>query len=111
MVQWLTYSAGLRVLGLRDVFHREWNDTKAAVKAGGLWWVVVWTIVVYNLPYGPWDGGSWWQKMLEASQAAQQHSGPSGLLFGAFYPKICADRGDAPTGTLQHKQAVLESLD
>eukprot|EP00974_Lingulodinium_polyedra_P028094 2713431-Lingulodinium_polyedra.AAC.1 len=38
MVWWGLYKAHLRLLPLRDVFHREWNDTLDAVKGAGLFW-------------------------------------------------------------------------
>ena len=40
MFFYMAYHLRLRVVAIRDVFHREWNDAKLAVKGADLWWVV-----------------------------------------------------------------------
>eukprot|EP00974_Lingulodinium_polyedra_P089510 8679701-Lingulodinium_polyedra.AAC.1 len=47
-MQWyLGYAKGVRLLALRDVFHREWNGISFALKAVGVWAVVL-TTIAYN---------------------------------------------------------------
>eukprot|EP00974_Lingulodinium_polyedra_P051483 4953431-Lingulodinium_polyedra.AAC.1 len=71
---WFAYKAGLRVMGVRDIFHREWNDVIGALKQAELWWVVILTTLAYHLPYGPWDGSSWYQRMVESAADLVAHT-------------------------------------
>ena len=109
MYCWLLYHMGLRVMAVRDVFHREWNDVQLAVKATGLWHVVLLSSLAFNLPYGPWDGSKWSHLMLEAARDLCAHEDVAGPLFSAFYELICQDRGETPS-TLAHKQQALREL-
>ena len=63
MGQWMLYKGLLRIVLLRDVFHREWNDCGLALRSVGLWHVVLLTALVHNLTYGPWDGSAWFNKL------------------------------------------------
>eukprot|EP00974_Lingulodinium_polyedra_P030085 2897503-Lingulodinium_polyedra.AAC.1 len=63
MYLWLGYAARARVLAVRDIFHREWNDVCLSLKGAGVWSTVVMTSVLFNLPYGPWEGQSWWGQL------------------------------------------------
>ena len=40
MVGFLTDYLGLRILGIRDIFHNEWNDVCCASKSCGLRWAI-----------------------------------------------------------------------
>ena len=66
---------------MRDIFHREWNDCMGAITASGFWFVVLLTSMVFNLPYVPWDGSAWFQKMVEGAEDLCKKSGVAGLLF------------------------------
>ena len=110
MVWFLTNQCDLRMMAQRDIFHREWNDTRLAVTLSHLWDVVILTTVVFNLPHGPWDGGTWHNKMKESALriiAAMPSSNP---LFVALYELICEDLGLTPSGDLDHKEAVREMM-
>eukprot|EP00974_Lingulodinium_polyedra_P009016 862223-Lingulodinium_polyedra.AAC.1 len=76
----------MRVLPLRDVFHREWNDTLNAVKGCGLYWVLVCSTLLYNLPYGPWDGAGWFDQLQEAAGVYWERATVQDPLFQALYP-------------------------
>ena len=96
---YLYYFARLRVLALRDIFHREWNDTKLALMASGVWWVVLLTTLAYNFVHGPWANAAWFGKLVEGCQdfvAKSPHGSP---LFEEFYERICADLGKPPRGS------------
>eukprot|EP00974_Lingulodinium_polyedra_P111304 10765970-Lingulodinium_polyedra.AAC.1 len=62
-VWFLLHHLHLRATFQRDVFHREWNDCKGAVKASSLWWVILCSTLVMNLTYGPWEGAGWFEKL------------------------------------------------
>ena len=79
MAMWLQYKVRLRMIFIRDVFHREWNDVSLAVKHTGLWWVVLLSSLAFNLPFGPWDGSGWWEQRKEGARdllANAPHGGP-----------------------------------
>lgn len=61
------------ILGLRDPAHRAHNDFKLSVKASGFWPTIVSTVLVFNLPHGPWGSGRFWQiaRSAAASYCAQ----------------------------------------
>ena len=53
----LLYSSHLLLVTLRDIIHRDRNDVMNAIKATDLWYAVLFASVVYNVNYGPWEGG------------------------------------------------------
>lgn len=107
---YLLFHCKARYLPIRDPLHREWNDLKGALRQAGVWWVVLWTSIVYNLNYGPWEGQGWWQKQVEAGEEYLAKAGPQDPLLEQLYPAICADRGIEAVGTPEHKEALLEEL-
>ena len=108
MVYWMQYAAGLRVLFTRDPFHRYWNDAKAALVQVGQYWAVLLCRVVFNLPYGPWDGKAWWEKMVQQVGDMVFLLPVDGPIWGELYPRVCLDHGETPTWTHQHKAAILQ---
>ena len=107
MCWYLAYHIKYRVVFVGDILHREWNDCTLALRQAGLWWVVLLTTVVFNFPFGPWNGAAWWQKLLEGSNeyfSLEQWDNP---LFKTMYPHICRDRGEAPVGAPEHMQLIL----
>ena len=65
MCWYLAYHIKSRVVFVRDILHRVWNDCTLALRQAGLWWVVLLTTVVFNFPFGPWNGAAWWQRLLD----------------------------------------------
>ena len=57
---YLFFHCRLRMVLVRDVFHRQWNDAKLTLIRKGLWWVVLLTTVMFNMPFGPYDARSFW---------------------------------------------------
>ena len=107
MYLWLAYHKKLRVVGIRDIFHRQWNDVMNAIKAAGLWWAVLLTSVAFNLPYGPWQGSAWFGKLQEGAAHLLEHSPSGSKLTDALYAAMCNDRGEEPTGAAAHRKQVL----
>ena len=52
MGQWLQYKSKLRILVMRDIFHREWNGASNSINCVGMWGTVLLTTMAFNLPYG-----------------------------------------------------------
>ena len=84
MAMWLQYKVRLRMIFIRDVFHREWNDVSLAVKHTGLWWVVLLSSLAFNLPFGPWDGSGWWEQLKEGARDLLANAPHGGPLFDAL---------------------------
>ena len=61
MTWYLMYHEDMRMIAQRDIFHRQWNDVKGATSGSDLWYVVLLMTVVFNLPFGPWEGGTWFR--------------------------------------------------
>eukprot|EP00974_Lingulodinium_polyedra_P088979 8626383-Lingulodinium_polyedra.AAC.1 len=93
MVNWLSYHMRIPLLHCRDIFHREWNDAQDGIKSAGLWHVVALTSLVYNLNYGPWEGGSWFEKLRAGAQDLFATAQASDPLFNAFHRLLCWDKG------------------
>ena len=109
-VNWAAYKGQLRIIGIRDIFHRENNDVSLALKRADLWHVVILTTVVFNLPYGPWQGSAWFSQMQDAARDLLKRAPTGGRLFDFLYEAIARDRKETPTGTTHHKLQVLEDL-
>ena len=59
-MSWFTlFGLKLRFAFIRDPFHREWNDVRGALSDNGVWWCVLLSSMLFNLPFGSWEGGSW----------------------------------------------------
>ena len=97
----------LRMIPIRDPYHREWNDLRLAISAAGLWHVVLMMTIVYNMPFGPWDSGSWFEKITSMAEEMVLSLGPSNPLWKTLYESVCKDLGLEPEGTPQHMRIVL----
>eukprot|EP00974_Lingulodinium_polyedra_P021599 2085921-Lingulodinium_polyedra.AAC.1 len=104
----LLYEAGVRACFTRDPFHRCWNDCKLALQSTGLWWAVLLARVVFNLPYGPWDGSAWFEDLQTSAADAMHLIPPAGPVWAHVYPLVCQDLNRPAQGALQRKQEVLE---
>ena len=63
----LAYHVKLRILPVMDIFHREWNDVSLAAQRAGCWSAVLLSSLAMNVPFGPWDGCGWWEKLKEGA--------------------------------------------
>ena len=110
MTWFILFVMDLRFVGMRDVFHREWNDVKLALGDEQVWWVILLTTMVFNLPYGPWMTEGWWCKMIGAATAYTTMATWTSPVFSALYELICKDMGIQVAGTPEHRQLIFESL-
>ena len=107
---YLMYFLKLRMVGLRDVFHREWNDIKLGLQQAGVWWCVLLTSIVYNMAYGPWEGQAWFAKLQEGAREYWSHASVADPLFLSVYENICRDRGEEPDDSAVHKLPLISEL-
>ena len=98
---------GLRMNAIPDPFHRSWNDVKMGV-GKRLRFVVLLMVVVFNLPFGPWQGGAWYEKLLTMSEEMAQSMNAANPLFIALYELLCADHGLEPVGDATHRKMVFD---
>ena len=47
------YRARLRVLGVPDIFYREWNGVALVLKGCKVWYCILYQVHRFKLPYGP----------------------------------------------------------
>ena len=107
---WMYYHLRLRVIGMRDIFHREGNDVLLALKSSGLWYVILITTVVFNLPCGPWDGAGWWHKLIESARDFVELCPDGSRLFDELYAGLCKDEGSTPYGGTADRLERLRHL-
>eukprot|EP00974_Lingulodinium_polyedra_P112347 10868816-Lingulodinium_polyedra.AAC.1 len=62
------------------------------------------------MPYGPWDGSAFWEKLQSSAEDAVHLLPADGRIWEEFYPRICRDHGIQPTFTPQHKRQILALL-
>ena len=109
MACWLLCKSGLRVMYTRDPFHRAWNDCKNSLIQAGQYWVALLCRVVFNLPYGPYDGRAWWEKLSQQANDMEGILPVGGPIWREFYPLVCKDHGCFPPSWAPgHMQAMLQ---
>ena len=108
MVGWMLFAKKLRIMFTRDPFHRCWNDVKLALMASGQFWAVLLCRVVFNLPYGPWEGCAWYEKLKAAAADLVDALPLDGPIWEEFYPLICRDFGELALGTPAHKAKIFK---
>ncbi len=74
-----------------DPLHRTWNDIKLALRAAGVWLIVLETYIAINLPSGPFDAAMFFTHLAEAMQKYILLASFRGALFQSFYDRICRD--------------------
>ena len=109
MTWFLMRHVGLRMLSIPDPFHRSWNDIKMGV-GRRLRFVILLMVVVFNLPFGPWDGGAWYEKLLDLSEEMAKSLNTATPLFIALYELLCSDLGVEPHGDAAHRQNMFDRL-
>ena len=63
-----------------------------------------------HLPFGPWDGSAWFEKLKASALDFVTTSPRGGPLFDALYPAICNDRGGQATGSPEQRRQDLQKL-
>ena len=53
--------------------------------------------LLHNLPYGPWDGSVWFNKLCEAARGLCSRDKHGGELFQRLLPGMCKDKGVSTT--------------
>ena len=53
MIWFLNYHLSVRIIAMHGTFHSEWNDVMLALSDDNLWWVILMSTMVYNMPHGP----------------------------------------------------------
>lgn len=90
---YLLFACKLNMVLHFDVFHRIWNDLKAALLMTGLWDIVLLMCLVFSVNYGPFEGAAFWRQAQDACESWKKHHGADCPLFRALLPRIAKDRG------------------
>ena len=86
--QGLAHGAHIRIIFLKDVFHRYWRDVLNALSDAGLMSMVFEALHVMNIPHGPWKSGKWWREMQESMDKHFRRNTHENPLFQAMLPEL-----------------------
>ena len=89
----LIYAMKISIHQVSDESHRLWNDSKGATQQAGLMPFVRLHSLIMNLDYGPWEGSSFFQKMVLAKRALADNYDESFWIFQEFLPLLLRDWG------------------
>ena len=81
-----------------DPLHRTCNDIKLALRAAGVWLIVLETSIAINLASGPFDGAMLATQLVEAMQKYVLITSFRDAPLQSFYERVCRDLlgGDLP---------------
>lgn len=112
VINYLLYSknALMMVAGF-DVFHRVWNDIKRASKRASCfpWRTLLELTLLYNMNYGPFGKGAWFEKKQSHLQNFLTTKTPTSEPFRSHLPFICRERGVAEPSTEEEIQIMSDS--
>lgn len=94
----------------RDPGHRGWRDFQNAVNGAGFRMVLLETLVLLNLPFGPWLSEGFYAQMQEAIVVYSRHGSSQDPLFMQMYPKIAHDKrtdDSGEYGTADHEKQTF----
>ena len=112
-LNFLQYSKSAVLLHcLFDVFHRAWNDTKAAAKKARCfpYKTMLELALVYNLPYGPYGSGRWFHKKQDCLRDFLAQHSASSQQFQDLLPAICRELGISEPQHAADQQSLFENL-
>lgn len=106
---YLVYYVGLRLLPVRNTFHRQCNDCKLAVSDFGLWCVIQLATIPFNLNFGPWESTAWFSNIVQMAERLLETIDAANPQHTALYALICKDMGHyEPKGSPEHKRIIFE---
>jgi len=119
-IGWYSWFACFLHLGIRgcnwfDPFHRNWRDAQAALKAAGLWILVLESTVVMNMFSGPWQGDAYFSSLSDAADEWRHSSSAEDPLFKLLYEGIAMDGDEMSSlppdfGDEEHSNMMFESV-
>ena len=108
MFWFLALHLKIRIVFIRDPYHRQWNDTRLALTRTGVWWICLVTIVAFNMPFAPYGSGAFGEQLKEAFRVLLARSDFNNPTFRALYALICKDMGREALGTEAHMRMIFE---
>ena len=108
-IWFLNYHLYLRCMATYDPFHREWNDARLAVSDEGLWWVILMSTIVYNMPHGPWESCAFWSNIVDMATDYARRASWTSQLFKVLYESICNDLSQLAIGSVDHMKTIFDS--
>ena len=111
-LDYLQFKHRMVLLPRWDIYHRSWNDMKAALKSAKLFKTLLQFSLLYNLNYGPGNTKAWFSRK-EALAKEYRLSGSSHQdPFLAYIPHICEERGvPEPSNARQREELFSEILE
>ena len=92
-----------------DPFHRVGNDMFSAARACGLNKILLLSIILLNLAWGPWMGEAWFQRIREEASNYVKLGGPDDAVFLIMLTRIALEEGQSEAFGTQ-AQAIWDDL-
>lgn len=111
-LNFLVQGRGLAMLMIPDRFHRAWNDTRAAMKKAKTWpWrSVVELCHVFNLNYGPFSSGAFFETKKELLEQFVATCSPDTEPFLSYAADLAKERGLAEPETAEQRQQLYDQV-
>ena len=92
-----------------DPCHRVGNDMFSAARACGLNKILLLSIILLNLSWGPWMGEAWFQRIREEAANYVKLGGPEDAVFLIMLTRIALEEGQSEARGTQ-AQAIWDEL-
>ena len=112
-LNYLMYSqSALLLFAQYDIFHRCWNDVKAAGKKSlcGGWSCILQLTLLYNVNFGPFGSGQWMHRKRTCLEEFLQLHTIDSDVFQKYKAFIAMERRVPEPDSIEDQQALFESL-
>ena len=93
-----------------DPFRREWYDVRLALSYDHLWWVILMSTIVYNMPRRPWESCAYSSRMVAMAKDYSNRGSWNNQLFSALYDNMCNDISQDAIGSVAHKELIFNAF-
>ena len=82
----------MNIVGLRDPFHRAWNDMGLALRKAGAWPSYLNSLFVFNISYGPWQNAAFFRDLQNSAADIGQLLDADDPLLLRLWPDVVLDQ-------------------
>jgi hypothetical protein len=109
-LSWLYQAQGIRGSLHHDDCHRQWNNSRNAIREAGLETALIEAIAAMSCHQGPWHGNAFFCIIRDAGRWYFQTRDVDCPIFLALYPELSKDLGadSGDMGSKEHMQFVFE---
>jgi hypothetical protein len=91
-LHFLQFKKGMNIVGLRDPFHRAWNDMGLALRKAGAWPSYLNSLFVFNISYGPWQNAAFFRDLQNSAADIGQLLDADDPLLLRLWPDVVLDQ-------------------